>query len=106
MNDYPREPTADECTKRTLIDSSEYHFAVACWYPQMGGYAGKAIIVFSKGDNPDPCFDCYVWHDGEWPFHNGESPCRLHHCDANQFVEFGGRVLDMFEEYLGISNET
>lgn len=83
----PREPTADECGNNAPVDTG-----FACWYPQMGGYVGKCVIV----PNGNGCFDAYVWHDGQFPFageadqyFEGKNPVRLHHCMADQFIEFG-----------------
>ncbi len=86
-----REPTPDECSTNTFIVG----LGMAAWYPQMGGYTGKCIIVPLGG-----CFDVYVWHDGEFPFSDGKGPVRLHHCDADQFERFAEvarRALDMEE---------
>lgn len=85
-----RAPTAKECSAHaTLEDVDEYGKArilTACWYPQMGGYGGKCLI-YANGSG---CFDVYVWHDGEFPFTEvGRAPTHLHHCDAQQFIDFG-----------------
>lgn len=61
-NNPPREPTADECTHHAIVDGG-----VAIWYPQMGGYVGKAV-AFACSDEPGSCIDVYVWHDGDFPF--------------------------------------
>lgn len=83
-----REPTADECSRHAEIAPGVY----AIWYPQMGGYHGKAVVSLSD----DGCFDAYVWHDGEFPFGDkGESPVRIHHCEAQQFIEFGQTIEGM-----------
>lgn len=66
---------------------------MALWYPQMGGYVGKAVAVMD-GD----CVDVWVWHDGEFPFADDDEyrgkdgPKLLHHCVAEQFVEFGKKL--------------
>lgn len=93
----PREPTADECTANAQIEPG----AFAIWYPQMGGYAGKA--VFYPGEQgEDGCVEIYVWHDGEFPFggdrgfeNDAKEPVNLHHCSAEQFVRFGQTVLEI-----------
>jgi len=99
----PREPTADECSKHAHIEDGWY----AIWYPQMGGYVGKAVVHASGG-----CFDSYVWHGGEFPFsddrdglsyeeaeHSRQSlPIRLHHCDPDQFIDFGETVKKLMEK--------
>lgn len=84
------EPTAEQCSQEATICEDEESIAFACWYPQMGGYAGKAIVETQKSDS---CFDVFVWHDGEWPFHEGEPPTPMHHCCPEQFIEFGKLVL-------------
>ena len=90
MNEL-REPTADECESKALIAENETHVFYACWYPQMGGYVGRAVIEIQKGLD---CFNAYVWHDGAFPFdgEDGRAPVLLHHCSAQQFVEFGNAV--------------
>lgn len=62
----------------------------AIWYPQMGGYSGKAVVR----PLPEGCFDMWIWHAGEFPLSDGEvsSPFHLHHCDAEQFIRFGQQV--------------
>jgi len=68
----------------------------ACWYPQIGGYVARCIVVpISRGAGDQGfCFDAFVWHDGEFPFSDEDrSPAMLHHCSANQFIEFGELVL-------------
>lgn len=54
----------------------------------MGGHVGRCVVTYSG------CFDVYVWHDGEFPFggragRDARSPIKLHHCDPDQFIEFG-----------------
>ncbi len=92
----PAEPTGKQCSQKAKVYESDNQVGYACWYPQMGGYVGKAVIMFFKptkpGDEPG-CFDAYVWHDGDFPFHDGQYPVRLHHCGAEQFIEFGRDVL-------------
>lgn len=98
-----RKPTGDECDKRArVVAYTDYngreHMGYACWYPQMGGYVAKCVVVFQE---PTPesgaCFDAYVWHDGEFPFgrDTDDNPREIHHCSASQFVEFGQAVSDM-----------
>lgn len=84
------EPTGEQCTAHEKVGPGR-----ACWYPQMGGYHGKAIVV---GDDD---FDVFVWHDGDFPFHKGENPVRMHHCDGQQFVDFGEFLMDIEEQALG-----
>ena len=103
---YPKEPTAEQCSKREQVEDFNSCKAFACWYPQMGGYVGKAVVVLEGGlragaflsggdrEQEDGCFNAFVWHDGEFPF-GGEgdrNPARIHHCMPSQFVEFGELV--------------
>lgn len=80
-----REPTAEECSNRRPVMLDDERTGLACWYPQMGGYVAKAVVV-----RDGSCVDVYVWHDGQFPFsEEGRSPACLHHCDGEQFVRFG-----------------
>jgi hypothetical protein len=91
------EPTSEECLQRKIIYQDDIEILWATYYPQMGGYIGKAIVKATKQpSNINECFDVFVWHDGEFPF-DGESssPVLLHHCMAEQFVNFGNEVLKM-----------
>ena len=88
----PQEPSAEQCSAHEQVYEDGDCMGYAIWYPQMGGYVGKAVALISTRE-PDGCIDVYVWHDGEFPFSDGQSPTLLHHCDPNQFVEFG-RALD------------
>ncbi len=102
--EHPAIPTPEQCSVSARLEDFEGCPAYACWYPQMGGYVGKAVVVittdangeFVKPDEEcyDRCFEVYVWHDGAFPFdeeYYGEktSPKHLHHCMPSQFVEFG-----------------
>lgn len=97
MSDHPPEPTSEQCSSTAFVPWNERP-AYACWYPQMGGYAGKAVVVpgvdvdvdEGKAVGRSGC-DVFVWHDGEFPFHDasGRSPARLHHCSGEQFIQFG-----------------
>lgn len=84
------EPTLEQCTAREELDLGDGRVGYACYYPQMGGYCGRALVVPNAG-----CCEVYVWHDGDFPFghfdlpHGTYGPRRLHHCDGAQFVEFG-----------------
>ena len=104
------EPTSDDCTAHTRFDTY-LGAAYALWYPQMGGYVGKALAIPSIGDPTfpgDPCFDVYVWHDGEFPFsgvggwRKDDIPIRIHHCSGHQFVKFGLELLDIAERDLEV----
>lgn len=97
------EPTADMCTRRARLQMSDGRPGYAAWWPQMGGYAGKSIIVVDD----DGCFDVYVWHDGDFPF-NGDGPYRetpnprlLHISDGGQFIAFGEFLNELAEDHGG-----
>lgn len=83
----PREPTTDECSNRVPIEIGPGVVGTAAWYPSMGGYVGRCIVVPSGNG----CADVWVWHDGRFPFSSddGRSPVELHHCNGAQFVGFG-----------------
>lgn len=95
VSTHPPEPTAEACDKAWRGEWNGIP-TLALWYPQMGGYVGKAVAV-----RDDDCLDVYVWHDGEFPFTEADhqpwegtaGPARLHHCDPGQFIGFG-KVLE------------
>ncbi len=89
-----KEPTGQQCEGNELMFEDEQSRYFACWYPQMGGYAGKAIVQIDKEPEPGDCFDCYIWHDKDFPF-SGQEPLRMHHCRAEQFLGFGETVLGL-----------
>ena len=90
------EPTADQCIGHAQVYEDDQYVGYAIWYPQMGGYVGKAVALFRKSTPPDACFDVYLWHDGEFPFGDAE-PIVLHHCDPAQFVTFGRQIIALME---------
>ena len=92
MNHPPREPTSDECSASAVVEHDGCQW-LAAWYPQMGGYTSRCWVQINGRGSINDCFDCYVWHDGEFPFGDGQAPAELHHCDARQFVKFGVTVL-------------
>ncbi len=97
------EPTADQCSNKEKVFEDEHKVAYAIWYPQMGGYVGKAVAIFDKkwtvyphGAAEGGCIDMLVWNDGEFPFGDG-NPREIHHCDPEQFVDFGKALAEMNE---------
>ena len=94
---HPPMPTAEQCTKRERLQDWHELACHAIWYPQMGGYVAKAVIIFSKKGGTSNCFEAYIWHDGEFPFteDEGNKVAHVHHCSANQFVSFGCDVRRM-----------
>lgn len=105
------EPTPEQCNKHAQVWADENHIGRAIWYPQMGGYVGKAVAVVNKRWSEDDisshlggCVEVYVWHDGEFPFSGEDDPAvqpiHLHHCDPEQFIEFG-KMLAKWNEREG-----
>ena len=95
-------PTSEQCTAKAKVWEDNDRIGYAIWYPQMGGYVGAAIALFDKkwksystGAAEGGCIDVYVWHDGEFPFSDGENPCLLHHCNPEQFIEFGKTLTEI-----------
>jgi len=95
-----QEPTAEQCSNQEKVYEDEQKAGYALWYPQMGGYVGKAVALFDKqwtegrqGSREGGCIDVLIWHNGEFPFSgeggNEQQPVHLHHCDAEQFIRFG-----------------
>ena len=92
-----RQPTSDECDSHAMITEAGEQW-MAAWYPQMGGYGAYCWVnIRNEHDGVLPCFDVLVWHDGEFPFGDGNPPTELHHCVAAQFIEFGSLVKRMQE---------
>lgn len=99
------EPTAEQCTANEKVFGDQNTIGYGIWYPQMRGrqvqaYIGKAVAIIDKAtdtdDCSDDCFDVLVWHDGEFPFGDGDKePVRLHHCSAAQFIQFGQEIQAM-----------
>lgn len=98
-----KEPTAEQCLNKEKVFENETRIAYAIWYPQMGGYVGKAVAIFDKqwtvypgGAAEGGCVDVLVWHDGEFPFSESDgNPRELHHCDPEQFVRFGKALAEI-----------
>lgn len=96
------EPTADECESNAKVYEDDHKAGYAIWYPQMGGYIGKAVALMDKrwedyeDSSAGGCVDVYVWHDGDFPFNEDDgSPAYVHHCDPEQFVEFGEKLTEL-----------
>lgn len=93
----PKEPTGEDCADLKEVWRDGREVAHALWFPQMGGYWGKAVAVFSKC-NVGQCsnIDVYVWHDGDFPFtESGRSPRCIHFCNPDQFINFGHELKDL-----------
>lgn len=99
----PNEPSSGDATLGNHIDLPDGRRARACWFPSMGGYAGRALIVAPQRDG-DCCTEVWVWHDGAFPFSSepsdhsrwpGEemrSPVRLTIHGGQDFIAFGQLV--------------
>lgn len=101
---HPPQPSGDDCSAHAPVKWVDDHGnecnGFAIWYPQMGGYVGKAVVE-PGGKGPDDadedaCFEVWVWHDGEFPFGEGQ-PAQLHHCAASQFIRFGQEVAELMK---------
>jgi hypothetical protein len=88
LNKPDREPTDNECTANAFLDVNG-RWWMAAWYPQMGGYTSHCWVSIDEG--PNTCFDCLVWHNGLFPF-EGDGANELHHCNPEQFINFGQKV--------------
>jgi hypothetical protein len=88
-------PTDEQIRVRAavVVDGRRW---IASWYPQIGGYTVKCWvgIDLTEGGRESGCFECLVWHDGDFPLTDNSNPVRLHHCDPNQFILFGEMVKD------------
>ena len=92
-----KEPTGEQCSKHVKVFESDLQLGYAIWYPQMGGYAGKAVALidkgwklFKNGSANGGCLDVYIWHDGQFPFESDVSDAIIiHHCNPAQFIDFG-----------------
>lgn len=101
-NTVPKEPTSDECNIHARVKDQWGRPAYAIWYPQMGGYSSKCVVVLEplkkeETNLPGGCFEAFVWHDGEFPFDESDDipPAHIHHCDAEQFIEFGKAIMQL-----------
>jgi len=93
----PKEPTSEQCSENATVYEDANQIGIAIWYPSMGGYVGKAVAVMQKNISY-PCVEVYVWHDGDFPFNDlDDRPRYLHHCDPEQFVTFGNKLLEVME---------
>lgn len=97
-----KEPTPEQCSALEQVYDGDGKVGYAIFYPQMGGYVGKAIAILDKKwtDNGrvrvGGCIDILIWHDGEFPF-GDKPPIELHHCDPEQFIEFGESLAKLNE---------
>ncbi|MCW6003883.1 hypothetical protein K1W54_04705 [Micromonospora sp. CPCC 205371] len=94
-----REPTSEQCSANTRFDLGNGQVAYATWWPQMGGYVGKCLVVVGG------CFDVYIWHDGQFPF-RGEGPrsgqpVKIHLDDPDQWIRFGEQLHDFYDREYG-----
>jgi len=93
----PSKPSGAQCSARDRVTWRDDYTGMdrtgfACWYPQMGGYVACCVVevgVDQDGNGERDGFDAWIWHDGEFPFAEDREPICLHHCSAEQFIEFG-----------------
>lgn len=117
-------PTNDQLREHFVgqLDNGLPYMAI--WYPQMGGYGGKCWIVPGCWSGPHskdgkhagpPGFDAYVFHDGAFPFDPSDDETNLqqyseafvlHHCAAEQFIDFGRKCLAFLEPTVDIREES
>lgn len=95
MTDQPTtipEPTPQQCSDNARFTLDDGRPAHAIWWPQMGGYVGRALVAGHAGG----CGELYVWHDGEFPFRGdgpkGRQPVSIHVCDPDRWVELGDQI--------------
>lgn len=92
-------PTDEQCRDHAKVYEDENRIGYAIWYPQMGGYIARAVALIHRDQKEqtgfNPCIDVLVWHDGEFPFSDGESPRELHHCSSMQFIQFGETLAEL-----------
>lgn len=86
-------PTPEQCSNRALVPLEGGRIrGTAFWWPQMNGYAAKAI-VYQDAEESDSCFSVLVWHDGCFPLDgvcnncaSPREPVHLHLCSAAQWL--------------------
>lgn len=103
----PLEPTSVQCSRNDVITFEDHRY-LATWYPQMGGYGAHCLIDLDSVDgtrDSDRCFDAIIWHDGEFPIGGSESPSVIHHCRAQQFINFGLVVQQALRDTAQVSHE-
>lgn len=97
-----KEPTSEECNENIKVYENKDSIGFALWYPQMGGYIGKCVAVLDKNNMEESCVDCYIWHDGEFPFSDDDEvdrkPIFIHHCSADQFIDFGTEINNFIDK--------
>ena len=103
-------PTKEQMKEKFSGTLDEGDYYAARWYPQMGGYGAYCWVVSGgwgyTSDGDSPCFDVYVFHDGEFPFDpdpDADAPMRrtaihLHHCCTKQFIRFGNEVESFLQD--------
>ena len=100
MRFIPTKPTPEQCSKKAKVVCDGKDIGFACYYPQIGGYHAACVVVTRKYDHEiddgPPCFDAYIWHDGEFPLQDDDNrqPIIIHHCSAGQFIDFGELILN------------
>lgn len=96
-------PSPQQCSNREKVITHDGRMGTALWFPQMGGYGGRAVAIVHAIDADDPDngeMNLLVWHDGEFPFQGfcphcatDRQPVEIHLCDPEQWVELGKTLL-------------
>jgi len=96
-----KQPTSEQCTHNAIIYEDDSEIAVAAWHPQWGGYCGRCLIIFTKGEGTEGCFRVINWHDGCFPISDDDAlnATDYHYCDAQQLVNFGQLVQTLQKTY-------
>jgi hypothetical protein len=102
----PPEPTSDEVVLGATVNLPDGRWARACWFPSIGGYVGKALVIPSQVEG-ECCTEVWVWHNGQFPF-SGQcpacssecSPVLLHVHGGQDFIAFG-ELVDECESATG-----
>lgn len=78
----PSCPTSEQCSAREQVEipGSDVR-AHAVWWPQMGGYSGRAVVTITD------CATLWLWHDSQFPIKDDQRPREIHLCDPQQWID-------------------
>ena len=62
--------TAEQCNDNKVVTTQDGRIGYCAWFPQMGGYTAKCIIIPGQ-DDTNKSVDILVWHNGDFPFAEG-----------------------------------
>lgn len=96
MNGTPACPTPQQCSDKARVEipGSDTR-AHAVWWPQMGGYTGKAVVTITD------CADLWLWHDGQFPIKDDQAPREIHLCDPRQWIDVFQWLKDEVDREIG-----